>query len=113
MLDKVVEIGILFDFYGKLLTDKQQEAIILYYYEDLSLSEIAERLEISRQGVYDHLHRSEEILREYEKKLGHIKRYKELKTKIEELDEFITGNINNSNLKGILKKKIREIKKHL
>ena len=37
MLDKVIEIGILFDFYGSLLTEKQQEAIQLYYYQDLSL----------------------------------------------------------------------------
>lgn len=79
MLDKVIEIGILFDFYGSLLTEKQQEAIQLYYYQDLSLSEIAERLEISRQGVYDHLHRGEEALRDYEVKLGLIQRYNLLK----------------------------------
>ena len=50
MLDKVIEIGILFDFYGSLLTGKQQEAIQLYYYQDLSLSEIAERLETKQTG---------------------------------------------------------------
>ncbi len=113
MLDKVIEVGVLFDFYGKLLTEKQQEAITLYYYEDLSLSEIAERMEISRQGVYDHLHRSVEILKDYEKKLGLINRYKALKNKIEELDILIDENIGNRNLKSNLKKKVRDIRKNL
>ena len=57
MLDKTIEISMLFDYYGKLLTDKQQKIIELYYYQDLSLGEIAENLEISRQGVYDHLNK--------------------------------------------------------
>ena len=57
----------------------------LYYYHDLSLGEIAEKLDISRQGVYDHLHRGEDILRDYENKIGVIKRYNKAKKKIDDL----------------------------
>src|SRR5690554_1277672 len=113
MLDKVIEIGILFDFYGELLTEKQQKAIRLYYYQDLSLSEIAERLEISRQGVYDHLQRGEEILREYEKKLGLINRYKLLKRELEELEEEVKEYKMDHTVKSRLIKRVERIKKHL
>src|SRR5690554_752656 len=113
MLDKVIEIGILFDFYGELLTEKQQKAIRLYYYQDLSLSEIAERLRISRQGVYDHLQRGEETLREYEKKLKLINRYKMLKRELEELEEEIQENKIDITVKSRMTKQIQRIKKHL
>ncbi len=113
MLDKVIEIGILFDFYGSLLTEKQQEAIQLYYYQDLSLSEIAERLEISRQGVYDHLHRGEEALREYEEKLGLIKRYKVLKKELEDLEKAINDYKIENKVKNNLIQRVEKIKKHL
>ncbi|NLJ83368.1 MAG: YlxM family DNA-binding protein [Halanaerobiaceae bacterium] len=113
MLDKVIEIGILFDFYGSLLTGKQQETIQLYYYQDLSLSEIAERLEISRQGVYDHLHRAEEALRDYEEKLGLINRYKLLKNELDELEKAIKEYQIENTVKSNLIKRVEKIKKHL
>ncbi|MFP4015463.1 MAG: YlxM family DNA-binding protein [Halanaerobiales bacterium] len=113
MLDKVIEVGLLFDFYGELLTEKQQKALKLYYYQDLSLSEIAERLEISRQGVYDHLHRGEDILRDYEKKMGLIAKYQFLKSEIEEMDEYIKGKSMNYTIKKELQERIKRIKKRL
>lgn len=113
MLDKVVEIGLLYDFYGKLLTDKQQETMTLYYYEDLSLAEIAERMKISRQGVYDHLHRSEETLKDLESKLGLIKKYYKLKDNINNLVEYIVEKELNSDVKNNLIKKIEFIKEQL
>ena len=76
-LEKLVEIGLLFEQYKMLLTDKQQEIISLYYNEDYSLGEISENLKVSRQGVYDTLKRSEKILREYEAKLGLVAKMKE------------------------------------
>ncbi|MGM0436691.1 MAG: YlxM family DNA-binding protein [Bacillota bacterium] len=87
MLKKTIEINLLFDYYGELLTDKQQEAMKLYYYHDLSLAEISDKLNISRQGVYDHLHRGEDILRDYEEKIGLINRYNKFK---DEIDDLIT-----------------------
>lgn len=54
---KIVEIGMLFDFYGKLLSEKQYQVVELYYIHDLSLTEIGEELSITRQGVFDTLKR--------------------------------------------------------
>ena len=113
MLEKVIEIGLLFDFYGKLLTDKQQEAIKLYYYDDLSLGEIAERLTISRQGVYDHLQRGEELLRDYEKRLQLLKRYKNLKSELERFAEYVQEQEINPRTKQQLLKKLQGIKDRL
>lgn len=76
-LEKLVEIGLLFEQYKMLLTDKQQEIVSLYYNEDYSLGEISENLNVSRQGVYDTLKRSEKILRDYEEKLGLVAKSKE------------------------------------
>ena len=69
------EINILYDFYGCLLTEKQQDIITLYYQEDLSLAEIAEDLGISRAAVNDHLKRTIKIMQEYEKKLQLVQKY--------------------------------------
>ena len=76
-LEKLVEIGLLFEQYKMLLTDKQREIVSLYYNEDYSLGEISENLNVSRQGIYDTLKRSEKILKDYEDKLGLVKKSKE------------------------------------
>ncbi|WP_419741971.1 putative DNA-binding protein [Paraclostridium dentum] len=76
-LEKLVEIGLLFEQYKMLLTDKQREIVSLYYNEDYSLGEISENLSVSRQGIYDTLKRSEKILKDYESKLGLVKKSKE------------------------------------
>lgn len=60
----------LLDFYGELLTDKQRECFDLHYNEDLSLSEIAEQLGISRQGVWDNIRRAETVMQNVERKTG-------------------------------------------
>lgn len=76
-IEKMVEIGLLFEQYRELLTDKQREIVSLYYEEDYSLGEISENFNVSRQGVYDTLKRSEKILKDYEEKLGLVKKIKE------------------------------------
>ena len=76
MVEKVVEIGILFDFYGKLLSPRQISVIELFYIHDLSLAEIGEELDITRQGVYDTLKRAEKKLYEYEENLGLVYEFK-------------------------------------
>lgn len=75
MVEKLVEVGILYDFYGKLLSDKQYSAIELYYIHDLSLAEIGEELNITRQGVFDTLKRAENKLYEYEEVLGLVNKF--------------------------------------
>ncbi len=65
-----MHMSALFDFYGPLLTDKQKRCLQMHLYEDFSLSEISAQLGISRQAVYDTLRRSEQIMQQYEDKLG-------------------------------------------
>ena len=67
--------SMLLDFYGELLTDKQRECFDLHYNEDLSLSEIADQLGISRQGVWDNIRRAETAMKEIEEKTGLIRRF--------------------------------------
>ena len=73
-MEKKVEISILCDLYGKLLTDKQFIFLDDYYNNDLSLSEIAENNNITRQAVRDIIKKGENKLFEYEEKLGFMKR---------------------------------------
>lgn len=74
-MERILKVTLLYDFYGELLTDKQKNIFELYYQNDLSLAEIAEQLQISRQGVYDTLKRSENILSQYEKTLHLVERF--------------------------------------
>lgn len=68
-LEKSIYISELYDLYGSLLTEKQQKIIEMYYWDDLSLSEISEQLNISRNGVYDCLQKGIKQLENYEKVL--------------------------------------------
>ena len=74
MPDETVWRTMLFDFYGELLTEKQREYYDLHYNQDLSLSEIASELGITRQGVHDSLSRAETALGEFERVTGCIAR---------------------------------------
>ena len=76
-IEKMVEIGLLFEQYKELLTDKQREIVSLYNEEDYSLGEISENINVSRQGVYDTLKRSEKILKDYENKLHLVEKIQE------------------------------------
>ena len=69
-----IEIVLLYDYYGDLLTDRQKECFELRYYQDLSLGEIASELGISRQGVHENLSRAEALLRNMEEKTGCVSR---------------------------------------
>ena len=76
---KNLDIILLFDIYGEMLTKKQQDFISYYYNEDLSLSEIAELVGISRQGVRDGIKKAEEELFFYEEKLHLAERFSQAK----------------------------------
>ncbi len=69
-----MELILLYDYYGALLTPRQQECFEMRYNQDLSLTEISEELGISRQGVYDNLSRTEALLRNMEEKTGCVRR---------------------------------------
>lgn len=70
MKDRLVMYTMLFDFYGAMLTEKQNGFFDLYYNHDLSLGEIADNEGITRQGVRDAIARAEDTLSEFEEKLG-------------------------------------------
>lgn len=91
-------MSMLFDFYGDLLTDKQKELFDLYYNEDLSLSEIAEQAEISRQGVRDAIVRAETILRETEDRLRLVRRYGGVESRVRRIAEA-AAYINRENIR--------------
>ena len=77
--------SMLLDFYGELLTNKQRECFDLHYNEDLYLSEIAEQLGISRQGVWDSIRRAESAMVEVEEKTGLLSRFEENRAALTEL----------------------------
>jgi len=70
-----MQIAVLYDFYGKLLTEKQRRAMELFYEEDYSLGEISALSGSSRQAVYDLISRSENLLLHYEECLGMVAAY--------------------------------------
>lgn len=69
-----LEMTLLFDYYGDLLTDRQRMCFDLRHNQDLSLGEIAQELNVSRQGVHDNLSRAEALLRNMEEKTGCVRR---------------------------------------
>ena len=70
-----VEMLLLFDYYGDMLTERQRMCLDLRYNQDLSLAEIAEELGVSRQGVHDNIIRAEAHLQKMEEKTGCVRRY--------------------------------------
>ena len=78
-MDDALEMTLLFDYYGELLTQRQKQCFDLRYNQDLSLSEIAQELNVSRQGVYDNLSRAEALLRNMEEKTGCVRRDRDLR----------------------------------
>jgi len=77
-MEKRIETGWLLDFYGPLLTERQQALLRLHCEEDLSLAEIAEQEGVSRQAVHDAVRRGTASLRAYERQLGLLHRYRQL-----------------------------------
>lgn len=69
-----LEMTLLFDYYGELLTERQKQVFDLRYNQDMSLAEIAHELQVSRQGVHDNLSRAEALLLNMEKKTGCVRR---------------------------------------
>lgn len=86
-MEKIVEQGLLYDFYGELLTDHQRGIYEDAVFQDLSLSEIAQEHGISRQAIHDLIKRCDRQLREYENRLGLIRRFLRVKKLAEEIQE--------------------------
>ena len=86
MDDETLQMSMLYDFFGDLLTERQREYFDLYHNEDLSLSEIAEKACISRQGVYDIITRAEKTLQNLELKTGVVRKWRETNAQLEEAE---------------------------
>ena len=88
-MQKNLNVNILLDVYGVLLTDRQRVTLELYYGEDLSLGEISEETGITRQGVMNCIRKSERKLYEYETKLGLIRKFRELSEDIDKMEGLV------------------------
>jgi len=84
-MERIFEQALLYDFYGELLTEHQQNIYEDAVFNDMSLSEIAQEQGISRQGVHDLIKRCDKILQEYESKLHLVERFEKAKGKIAQI----------------------------
>jgi len=84
-MEKIVASGLLYDFYGELLTEHQKRIFEDFVYHDLSLAEIAAEHGISRQGAHDVIRRCDATLQKYEDKLGLVGRFMRMREMVEEL----------------------------
>lgn len=112
LLEKYVEISLLYDFYGDLLSNKQKLIIDYYYNNNFSLGEIAEKIDISRQGVYDSLKRGEELLYDYDDKLKLLKKYTTNRDLIKNVLTNISG-IVDGNYKDTLTEVVKDLERVL
>ena len=102
--------SLLLDYYGPLLTEKQQQTLKLYLDYDVSLSEIAEEEDSSRQAIYDSVKKSIAALKAYEAKLGLVKRDSEQRKKIGEIIEQLKAEGEPAKK---VQKALRELEKML
>jgi uncharacterized protein len=107
-MEKRVRLSMLLEIYGSLLTDKQRNIMDLYYNFDLSLSEIAEHTNTSRQAVYDIIKRCNKLLTDYEKKLHLMDKKLKLKESTDIILDML-DSISNPNNKIL----IDNIKKYI
>ena len=106
-LAKNLDIVLLADYYGEMLTDNQRKFIEYYYSDDLSLSEIAQNEGITRQGVRDAVKRAETQLYDMEKKLGFAARSRKVNEALDTIVESVEV-INNYNMNIALSREVND-----
>lgn len=87
-MEKIVEHGLLYDFYGELLTEHQRQIYEDAVYNDMSLAEIADIQGISRQGVHDLIKRCDRALESYEQKLHLVERFTSVKERVTQISKL-------------------------
>ncbi len=92
-MDNQILLGILYDYYGELLTDKQQKYFKDYYFDNLTLSEISENYNISRNAIHKTLKEIEEKLLYFEQKLKLYEKNIKIKKIIANLDDNLKNKI--------------------
>lgn len=112
-VEKIVEQGLLYDFYGPLLTRHQQKIYQRLVYDDLSLNEIAEAEGISRQAVHDLVRRCTAQMQKYEELLGMIRRFETIRSDAEALEDMAGEDTDLPALRERIRQQARKIKKDL
>lgn len=113
MFEKNLNISLLLDFYGDILSERQRDMLSMYYNDDCSLSEIADSYDISRQGVRSVLKKGETILTDMENKLGLASRFIKMRDKSAEIAselDLINTKINNDDISSKIHSLIDKIK---
>ena len=109
-INKKIQMCSLYDAYGNLLTEKQKQIFTMYYYDDLSLFEIAEELKITRQGVRDSLVKSAEQLQAYEEKCGLAQKIATTKEQLDDIQQSLnTTDMAQAKISQKLHKIITEL----
>ncbi|PAK54577.1 putative DNA-binding protein [Paenibacillus sp. 7541] len=109
-LEKTNRINLLFDFYEQLLTEKQQTFLKYYFHDDFSLGEIASEFEISRQAVYEHIKRAEQVLESYEEKLGLLSKHDARVRELDKLMELVRDSELNDRDKKLMTDMVDRLK---
>ena len=113
-MERIIERGLLYDFYGELLTKHQQEIYSEIVFNDLSLSELSEAEGISRQGVFDLIKRCDKLLEGYEEKLKLIEKFNNIKSEVKDLNAVLDTQTGiDSEVKDKLRNGLRNIVKEL
>ena len=86
-MDRIIERGMLYDFYGELLTEHQKQIYEALVYNDMSLGEIGDEYGISRQAAHDLIKRCDKQLANYEEKLHLIAKFQSVKSKVEMIEK--------------------------
>lgn len=102
-----LEMSLLYDYYGGMLTDKQRQCFDMRYNQDLSLGEIAQVLDVSRQAVCDNLNRTEALLRKMEANIGYVTKDIQLRRMLRAVEEHATVLISHSD------SQVRQIARHI
>ncbi len=113
-MEKIVEQGLLYDFYGELLTEHQRKVYEDAVYNDMSLVEIAEEYSISKQGVHDILRRCTNSLENYEERLHMIRRTDGIKKHLQKLLEISgSGDVDIDTLRESIQTAVEAITEEL
>lgn len=115
-MEKFLEITYLYDFYGQLLTEKQNYLIKRYYLDDLSLGEIALQEDVSRQSIHNTIKKAEDKLIGYEEKLGLFARFKQQQNQLKYIIDIMNdmqSDVDDQQFQSTISHVIEHIQKLL
>lgn len=108
-MGKDISFSLLLDYYGNLLTNKQRDALEMYYNMDYSLSEIAENLDVSRQCARDFIKKGEVRLLAYEEKIGFLRRTDIIAHEAENIRQELNAKREPQEIKAAVEKSVSRI----